>query len=65
VSALLPATNDPGLNLTGWLYTVKESIKGGGRPPYQLAVPYDSGTIDLSALDVATSSPDLPILRGT
>lgn len=60
---LLPATNDPGLSITDWVYTVTEHCESG-RPTYSLEVPYDSAAIDLSTLDVAANSPALPILRG-
>lgn len=60
----LPATDDPGLSITGWAYTVTEGISSGGRPPYLLEVPYDSAGIDLSTVDAAVNNPVLPILRG-
>lgn len=60
---MLPATDDPGLSITGWAYSVVEGIPGG-RPPYLLEVPYDSGGIDLSTIPAATNNPSLPILRG-
>lgn len=64
IAITLPATDDPGLSITGWAYTVTERVSGGGRPSYQLEVPYDSASIDLAEVDAAVNNPALPILRG-
>lgn len=53
ISVRLPATDDPDITPTGWLYTVTETLIGadGTRPNvYELPVPFDSpgGTFDLS-----------------
>lgn len=44
---VLPSTDDPDLNVTGWTWRVTESF-AGGRAPYYLAVPHDAGSINLA-----------------
>jgi hypothetical protein len=61
VGVTLPATDSPGMNPTGWAYTVKESLTGvPGTRTYALLLPRDTplGTIDLA--DVTSTDPTTP-----
>lgn len=48
ISISIPATDDPDINPTGWVYYVVEDIIGKSPRVYTIAVPYDGGTIDLA-----------------
>lgn len=55
----LPSTDDPGLDNTTWAFLVTEDFRGG-RDPYLIFVPYDTvGTIDLSTVAPAASTPSV------
>lgn len=45
----LPATNDPDISPVGWTYKVHVDVAGSIAQDFVLAVPWDSGTIDLFA----------------
>jgi hypothetical protein len=60
---VIPSTNDPGLNTTGWAYTVTEHINDG-RAPFLLQVPYSVNSIDLPTAPNAVNSASLPVLTG-
>lgn len=59
INILIPATNDPDLNVTGWTYTVTEHMDNG-RGPYQIEVPYTVGSLDLATVPFATPNPSVP-----
>lgn len=53
----LPSTNDPDLSNGDWTYQVVEQITNG-RTPYNVAIPYNAGTVDLSSLAPVLDPPD-------
>lgn len=57
----LPATTGPGLQPTGWMYTVEEAIIGAAPRTYDIEVPHDGGPVDLvtkaPSISVETISP--------
>lgn len=57
----LPSTNDPGLSVGGWAYTVQEGWPGG-REPYAIVVPHDGGPISLPETAPAMTAPQLSAL---
>ncbi|MEG8276393.1 hypothetical protein [Streptomyces sp. AHA2] len=61
LGVLLPATDSPNMNPTGWAYTVKESLTGvTGTRTYAMLLPQDTpgGSVDLA--DVAPTDPTTP-----
>lgn len=59
----LPATDDPDLDKTGWGYTVYENFEGG-RPPYNIFVPYDAVEVDLATVVPVVPAGQLYSTRG-
>lgn len=55
---VLPSTDDPDLNVTGWVWRVTESFSGG-RAPYYLAVPHDAGSINLATAVPVAPPPEM------
>lgn len=47
--AQLPTTDDPGLDVAGWTYTVQETWPGG-RKPFKILVPWASSQVDMSTV---------------
>lgn len=60
-SVVVPATDDPDINPTGWTYSVVENFPGGRR--YSIAAP-SGGTVDLSVVSPVASANGTPIIRG-
>jgi hypothetical protein len=61
LGVLLPATDSPNMNPTGWAYTVKESLTGvPGTRTFVMLLPQDTpgGSVDLA--DVAPTDPMTP-----
>jgi len=59
-SVLLPATDGPGMNPTGWAYAVREALTGAhGRPPYAIVLPSD-GPDEVQLPDIAPANPATP-----
>lgn len=62
ISINLPATNDPDLRTSGWVYQVQENFKGGRK--YAIEVPFDGGPIDLSTASPMVTPPQLVSTQG-
>lgn len=63
LSALLPSTNDPALDVRGWAYTVTEYFTGA-RAPFQIFVDHDSAGIDLATVAPVVLPPELASTQG-